>query len=109
MREEHLFNKSLLHATRMALVLIISAVQRAHEATVALWLAGSWCCNPGSNGTSVPHSERPVWKRHQISMYPTLSPIPDGWTQMSVASGYKQNDTDTGTGLRAGAPQRRFA
>lgn len=39
---------------------IISAVQGAHEATVALWLSGSWCCNLGSNGTSAPHSERPV-------------------------------------------------
>jgi hypothetical protein len=39
---------------------IIGAVQCAHEATVALWLAGSWCCNLGSNGTSAPHSERPV-------------------------------------------------
>ncbi|CAN7482511.1 hypothetical protein [Polaromonas sp. LjRoot131] len=34
-------------------------------------------------------------------------PVPDGWTQMSVASGYKQNDLSTD--LRAGVPQRRFA
>jgi len=39
---------------------IISAIQLAHEETVALWLAGSWRCNLGSNGTSAPHAERPV-------------------------------------------------
>lgn len=39
---------------------IISAIQQAHEETVALWLAGSWRCNLGSNGTSAPHAERPV-------------------------------------------------
>lgn len=39
---------------------IISAIQQAHEETVALWLAGSWRCNLRSNGTSAPHAERPV-------------------------------------------------
>lgn len=39
---------------------IISAIQLAHEETVALWLAGSWRCNLGSNGTNAPHAERPV-------------------------------------------------
>lgn len=39
---------------------IVSAVQCAHEETVALWLAGSWRCNLGSNGTIAPHAERPV-------------------------------------------------
>jgi hypothetical protein len=38
---------------------------------------------------------------------PHTLPVPDGWTQMSIASGYKQNDTTTG--LMAGVPQRRFA
>lgn len=39
---------------------IVSALQCAHEETVALWLAGSWRCNLGSNGTIAPHAERPV-------------------------------------------------
>ncbi|SDM41857.1 hypothetical protein [Polaromonas sp. JS666] len=39
---------------------ILSAIQQAHEETVALWLAGSWRCNLGSNGASAPHAERPV-------------------------------------------------
>ena len=39
---------------------IISEIQHAHEETVALWLAGSWRCNLGSNGTSALHVERPI-------------------------------------------------
>ncbi|CAN7482561.1 hypothetical protein [Polaromonas sp. LjRoot131] len=34
-------------------------------------------------------------------------PVPDGWTQMSVASGYKQNDKSTS--FMTGMPQRSFA
>ena len=33
---------------------IISAIQQAHEETVALWLAGSWRCNLGANGWDAP-------------------------------------------------------
>jgi len=33
---------------------IISAIQQAHEETVALWLAGSWRCNLGANGWKTP-------------------------------------------------------
>ncbi|EJL77763.1 hypothetical protein PMI15_04569 [Polaromonas sp. CF318] len=33
---------------------IISAIQQAHEETVALWLAGSWRCNLGANDWNAP-------------------------------------------------------
>jgi hypothetical protein len=43
---------------------IVSAVQDAHELTVALWLTGSWRCNLGEKAVSAeisPSSKRSIW------------------------------------------------